>query len=643
MSTEKEKETEHPPSENSTKYIFLNKRTVHNTTNIADISQKLLCIEYPGSVDNVNKMIQSLGGMHNIEMAVGNFNRRLELKFRPDDLFCKPCWGDKDFNCCLLVKITLRKPVNNEPTSSNTVDINQATYSYKPIGVIPMTFKFNRLCDFQYLPLIPREDEKESAESSCYNIYEDIIPSKLPAMKWFESEESKTMPFFFPPPLFAKFNNSKDNKLFYERYKYYEKVLPEFAQRLKKEADNKKQEPKNLIGGRNRTFRRANSIFVNLNAKNVNVPNGPTQDALYTIKKRGLLCDTGPMDVIKKLFEKRPIWSKSALLHKSGIRSDRLKLVLPGVAYYCPTGPWRIMWCKFGYNPTLDPNSRIYQTFDFRIRASGGLKVKVQAKRSYSSNILQYKAGPITTSKFSLKDCSSENVTVKPTVDESFYILKPGILPAARQMFYQYCDLELPEIQDMISRLPKITTDMKYHPKNGWLPNGFHEHCREISNSYVTDYVKTLLVTEKKEMDVEKEKNLNDGEQNKSIHTGKPDITILGATIVIDDDDDKEKNTKKQDATDSEDELMDFEGDELDCDIIDSDEAEEDANEELEEEEVIDMKAVEEINQIIGNMDESESHSQNDDDDKESDDEFDPELVKLYRKLILSNVDGSSN
>uniref|UniRef100_A0A1Y1NEZ5 Transcription factor IIIC subunit 5 HTH domain-containing protein n=1 Tax=Photinus pyralis TaxID=7054 RepID=A0A1Y1NEZ5_PHOPY len=640
MSTETEKDSAQPQSERSTKYIFLNKSTVHNSTSIADISQKLLCIEYPGIVDSVDTMIESLGGMHNVEMAVGNYNRRLELKFRPNDIFCKPCWGDKDFKTSLLVKITVHKSVNSGPSSSKSFDVNETTYSYKPVGVIPMTFKFNRLCDFQYLPLVPQLGETETAESTCCNIYEKIIPSKVPDLKWFESEESKTMPFFFPPPVFAKFNTSKDNKLYYERYKYYEKVLPEFAQRLKKEADNKKQEPKNLIGGRSRTFRKANSIFVNVNAKNMNIPEGPTEDALDTIRKRGLLCDSGPMVTIKKLFEERPIWSKSALLHKSGIRSDRLKVILPGVAYYCPTGPWRIMWCKFGYNPTLDPNSRIYQTFDFRIRASGGLKVKVQAKRSYSSNILQYKAGPITTSKFSLKDCSSENVVVKRTVDENFYILKPGVLPPARQMFYQYCDLELPEIKDMIARLPQITSDMKYDRKNGWLPNGFHEHCREISNSYVTDYVKKLLVDEKKKMDMEKERDINFGSQNKPTQSNKPDVTILGATIVIDDDEDGEEgNTRKPDGTDSEDEQMDFDGDELDGDIIDSDEAD-DANDELGE--VIDMKAVEEINEIIGSMDDPEAQVQSGSGDKDSEDEFDPELIKLYRKLILSNVDGSS-
>jgi len=72
-----------------------------------------------------------------------------------------------------------------------------------------------------------------------------------------------------------------------------------------------------------------------------------------------------------QLFEERPIWSKNALMCVTKYSSDQLKFLLPAAAYYFVTGPWRVMWVRFGYDPRLDPTSRIYQTLDYRLRKKG--------------------------------------------------------------------------------------------------------------------------------------------------------------------------------------------------------------------------------------------------------------------------------
>ncbi|KAF2904878.1 hypothetical protein ILUMI_01295 [Ignelater luminosus] len=633
--TEVSSEVQKDVDETNTKYIVLNKSTIHNPPHFANLSRKLLCIEYPGMVENVDRMIETLGGMHSIEMAVGNHNRRLELRFRPDDIFSKPCWGDKEFNPGVLVKITVRKPKVevSVPSSSKNNDVDpdhSTTYHYQVMGVTAMTFRFTRMCDFQYLPLLPTK-KWENSNSECRNIYENIIPTHLPTLKWLQSDDSCNMPLFLPPPLFAKFNSSKENKLFYERYKYYEKVLPEVAERLKKDS-RKKQDSKHNAIDRTRAVRKVNSIFVNFNSKDVTIPQGPREGALNAIRKRGL--DAGSLKKIQQLFQERPIWSKSALLHKSGVRNDQLKAVLPAVAYYSPNGPWRVMWCRYGYDPRLDPTSRIYQTFDFRIRASVGLKVKVQAKRSYSSNLMHYRAGPVTTDKFSLKDCSNQKSKSKPPVDETFYILKPNMLPPARQMFYQYCDVQLPEIQNMLAKLPETTKDLQYHQKNGWLPNGFHDQCREIVNKYVTIQVKELLLEDKKKKDEEQStfstQKVEDEKDDKQEDTVDGTIDDL---IVIDDDD----STGNREDSDENQSGMGG-GDELDGNMEMSDSEDDNDRRGANEDEDIDLDAVEEINKIIGSMNEPSTSAQENYEEKEdSEDEFDPELINLYHKLIVSN------
>ena len=85
----------------------------------------------------------------------------------------------------------------------------------------------------------------------------------------------------------------------------------------------------------------------------------------------------------------------------------------------------------------------------------------------------------------------------KMELDERYYVLRPLTLPPARQMFYQFCDLLIPEIQDMISRLPESSGGF-CHAKNGFLPDNFIEHCRRIVNDHVLEAVQKELLEDKK-------------------------------------------------------------------------------------------------------------------------------------------------
>lgn len=100
------------------------------------------------------------------------------------------------------------------------------------------------------------------------------------------------------------------------------------------------------------------------------------------------------------------------------------------------------------------------------------------------------------TQKVSLKtDMSSRP---KNALDEKCYILRPLTIPPARQMFYQMCEIMLPEIQEMISRLPRNTDHLTCDSKEGWLSKSFIEKCREIVNKYVLEAVQKELLEDEK-------------------------------------------------------------------------------------------------------------------------------------------------
>jgi general transcription factor 3C polypeptide 5 (transcription factor C subunit 1) len=80
--------------------------------------------------------------------------------------------------------------------------------------------------------------------------------------------------------------------------------------------------------------------------------------------------------------------SKNALAAKAQISPDRLKFIIPAVAYYFTTGPWRNLWIRFGYDPRKDRSSAKYQSLDYRVRVEGGITHKVKKKSIISLSFI---------------------------------------------------------------------------------------------------------------------------------------------------------------------------------------------------------------------------------------------------------------
>lgn len=73
------------------------------------------------------------------------------------------------------------------------------------------------------------------------------------------------------------------------------------------------------------------------------------------------------------LFEKRPIWTRRALINSVSsedykvIGSNSAKYIYQYVGYVFESGPWRDAVVKFGVDPRKDPSLRFYQTMMFML------------------------------------------------------------------------------------------------------------------------------------------------------------------------------------------------------------------------------------------------------------------------------------
>ncbi|KAL2099541.1 hypothetical protein ACEWY4_003935 [Coilia grayii] len=398
------------------------------TVNLPD--NKLVCVEYPGIFSNVDKMLDTVGGERGVSKTYSDSMKRLELRFRPKDPYCHPVYGNRYPSTNLLLRI--RRRVRKG-------DREEVQISMEILGVIETTYKFQAMADIQYLAAHSKPDK------TWTSLYNKVILRQPEKKEFFD----QNVPLFLPPPIFSRLDSSID---YYYRpdIQHKEGCGPPVAS------------SENLIG-LSRARRPHNAIFVPFEEKDV--PSEPLEAAKLNWKKVSIhASDKRVEEEIRQLFERRPIWSRNAVKANIDVHPEKLKLLLPYVAYYMLTGPWRSLWVRFGYDPRKNPEAKIYQVLDFRVRcgmkhgyAAGDMPVK--AKRSayhYSLYTSFNKSGPPPAS---LKDITEENLGSSRKPDEPRYKLKEsiyrfheGMLPPYRQMFYQLCDLEVDQIQSIIHR-----------------------------------------------------------------------------------------------------------------------------------------------------------------------------------------------
>merc|ERR1712071_172725 len=421
-----------------------------NSITSINLKQQFVSIEYPGLVEKEDAAIKTMGGILAMSTAHCQANRKIELRFRPADPFCKPTYGERLQTSNLLIKV-VKRTIRNKKTLAEEI-----SYEIHVEGVIVSTYKFTGLCDFQYLPMekIDQSAVKENGDLFV-SIIDQVVPQKLTTVDWLEGPG----PVFMSPPVFSRMDVPVE---------YY----------FRKDPNPLPPSDANVIG-RLRKRRTLQGIFLNFEAPTI--PEKPREVAVRNLAVRFIKKDD--VDLIRKLFDERPVWTKAGLaFFAQNIENSAMKFILAASAYYFTTGPWRNAWVRFGYDPREDVNARNYQILDYRIIHN--YKSKVTPKRSYTSYTQPHKfVSSFRTKASSIRQNPEASGTTEATGrSEVSYAYRPGVIPECRQMFYQYCDLHVPEIQEMlnVANLNDICDE-----RHGWYPPNIEEDCRKILNKHI--------------------------------------------------------------------------------------------------------------------------------------------------------------
>ncbi|XP_060083359.1 general transcription factor 3C polypeptide 5-like [Ylistrum balloti] len=432
-------------------------------TNVSFVKDvKLVSIEHPAIVNDVDKALSTLGGCKELSKTFCQTNKRIALRWRPQDIYCKSVYGERYPTTNLLMKVK-RRWRKDKPEESQ--------YKIQVLGVIDITYKFQAMVDYQYLPVVRQPDLSYTCVS------DKLVLNKLCDRREFLDNGC---PLFLPPSSFSRMD------------------FPDKSYLLRKDIEHRpgyvnpdRNRPQNLIG----TVRQKRTIFTQFCSFGDPVPVSVSEKVKTDLRSK--YNNPEAEQKLRQLFEERPVWSRMALYPHFPKNKQKLKYLLPLTGFYYLSGPWRCLWCRFGFDPQKTPEAKMFQTVDFRKRqGSVGEKVGIKLKRK--ENLLKYQAlrrNVASDTVINIRDIvmeedesvakptSSETTdSEKLTKEEEQYIYTPTTIPPCRQMFYQLCDIRAPKIQHIIHRndgKEKTCTE-----KDGWCEPMAIDKCRDLMSYY---------------------------------------------------------------------------------------------------------------------------------------------------------------
>uniref|UniRef100_A0A7E4V129 General transcription factor 3C polypeptide 5 n=1 Tax=Panagrellus redivivus TaxID=6233 RepID=A0A7E4V129_PANRE len=405
-------------------------------------------IYHPMIIQDEKKALESIGGLTGFNKTITD-KRPLQLKLQPKNEYHAGIFNDRPKSGRNAVQLLMKFERNKRTGAVRTVCL----------GVVNVAYHFNSLADHQYIPIAQTSPDIDAMV--------DLVPKLAPrdltdALCWWDRtaiEEEAGLCQFLPPFMFSRYTKAMNRML------TPEEIAP--GANGEDAAD-----PNDLVVLSRRPERKSLTWVVQGTEA---FPEHPKPEAVEEVNARFRPAE--PHDVLTRLFDERPMWTRPALLAETGLDDGLLKAILPKFAFYVLSGPFGRCWCRFGYDPRKDPAAKAYQTIAVAFRFNEHIPEKMRLKISGRTSHLP---------------ASAQNAS---KIFE--YRFLSGVIPHARQMWYCVMDIKLPVAEEVLKTdLTSVVSEC--HPVNGWLPVEVVETLRDTIKN---DVAQTMSVIREAESD----------------------------------------------------------------------------------------------------------------------------------------------
>ncbi|XP_078443748.1 uncharacterized protein LOC144713127 isoform X2 [Wolffia australiana] len=349
-------------------------------------------VHYPGYPSSISRAVETLGGLEEINkkrsfsarrIEIKSENRndvRLELRFRPEDPYCHPAFGDLRPCNGLILKISRkkRKKGGQKEAKECELSVEPAELSCCIVARVNSSYHFDGLADYQFV--VPVHAARSRAEKRRREDVEPTVDNEDPI----DMEHDEL--FMLVPKLFS----TKDKP---------DEIL------LKASVGSTTKHNQQLLAAEEYNWEMGiapclklpfgiKEVPVSVNWED-NIPKNSSEWAWQL--------------AVSQLFNERPIWPRWSLLERLlddgvSVSYNQLRRLLPRSGYYFSTGPFGQFWIRKGYDPRTDPESRFYQRVEFRLRdllpSFGGLNASAKREGGeFGGQILEMKYSGAYTSQ----------------------------------------------------------------------------------------------------------------------------------------------------------------------------------------------------------------------------------------------------
>ncbi|KAL7753395.1 tau 95 subunit of transcription factor TFIIIC [Sorochytrium milnesiophthora] len=411
-----------------------------------DISKReLWAVEYPSYVRSVDNALKSLGGAsavhkvgrlshlsipgdvtdrRNDAKAFNGSPHSIAIRFRPDDPSAHPMYGEVVSTCDMLVKVTRRRRRKKRREGAGSASVEQQgdwQHSVEIVGLVRQTARFRAITDFQWIQ--PKEDPM--SRLSCSLRHLDL--EKLKEVRLGKGCAKLTLESLgcIAPPIFSRVEWPLSYD--FERNPAVVKVRRRQPDGTYKVVLVNRLEREKAVA----IFRHADSTDP--------IPTAPLPAAAWAPK----IIRKEEIDLMVKLFEERPMWTKVAIMAR----------LLPMHAYYMSNGPYQKVWVRFGVDPTSDRKYRMYQIIDIRDKLRASKIIRAGRKK--------------------VIDRIKRLAVVQPETNENDQ-RQAGVFDGQQYLgdtsLYQLIDITDPVLQDLIHTDKYVREN--FHLKHGWFYSG---------------------------------------------------------------------------------------------------------------------------------------------------------------------------
>ncbi|KAH0900095.1 LOW QUALITY PROTEIN: hypothetical protein HID58_049663, partial [Brassica napus] len=336
-------------------------------------SKETFVVHYPGYPSSISRALETLGGIQGIATARESTSNKLELRFRPEDPYAHPAWGERHSCNGFLLRIS-KEDVKRVPETQPVLATQLNELLLKVSHCIHVG-----MVDYQHvIPIhadVAQQRKRKWMEVKPLTGNDDL-------MDMADEDVMMLLPQFFAP------KDMPDNLVL---------KLPGTSGPKKKDEAPTQNLCEDDIGP---------VIAIDFSVK----------DILFSIPKvlnwEDFIVPSSDQwqwqVAVSALFDERPVWTRDSIVQRlldKGLKCTHhmLNRFLLRSAYYFSGGPFLRFWIKRGYDPRKDPESRVYQRMEFRVppelRGYCDANASNKSKRSWK-DICAFKVFPFKCQTF---------------------------------------------------------------------------------------------------------------------------------------------------------------------------------------------------------------------------------------------------